>query len=1501
MASNKKDRVFTTSTLFICIIFLQLLAFCQSCDSGSCLEHGATCNATDICAANLTCTNYTSESLNHCLCNQSDYFVSNNSCVSVDTLKVSAVKVAVQGTNFITLSWTANNPYNKNVSYYMNTSNQSVLANATGGTIQNLLSGQSYKIKIVSSLSETYYPTMTTFEQYDNAKTMARYNESCSSTTICETGTQCLNSFCLCKDTEYRLNNLCHPKKNHGDECNRTEECFTQFECKSYQNSNKHCLCANNNYHTSSNNSCTSATQLQVKNPSVQRRTTSSMYITWSVNTGIPANVNYKIQAGSITSLTANSSGGNITGLSPGLQYTLWIISTLPAESYYPELNTNVSITYWTSNTYAGSCSDSTSDCVPGTTCLKPFNSSNTKSLCLCDSSNSYATDDHTCLSLSNLQVGDVTWTTETHSINFNWSTKHILRANATYAIINSTNSNTLVNTSSGATVASLTNLVPGTKYSLRIRSELPSDSYYNSLSFTGDVLDIVTFPAKPGKVYNVTQLSNTTTNGPYEYIIYFGASEGNVANYTFVIKYNGSVVDTLINSTPSVVSNKLTPARIYSYEITAKNTAGNVSEITTDTFSTSASPSDEPSNLQIPADNITADTAIVTWKMPNNPNGNITGYVLYVTYSNQSCLQVYYVGCMDCSVQNLATDKCQQFEITRKNYTQNDLNSHSSTISMEISKLDPYTNYTVVVLPYNDAGQGKQASQSFTTKVARASNLISVSLNATRNADKVGLDVTWIPGRFTGPTHYTIQLEQKISLSSNSYTINDTKEVVGYDKNFFYFPDLLGHWDYKVTVTANTSEGPSSPKVEGTKTLTKTPGLATFSITVDSVIATKVTISINCPKEKERNGIIMKYTVKKILLKPNINEPDNKLNQNISRISENENPCEVTQGLLTDITVERNYSVEVMTINQDYPGIFSEGFNFFVPAKLPIIPLGTDVVKLSNSKESTLDVTVCKDCVANDTQGKIQDLWLAVCAETAPCFSSKRKRAVDEVFNSTWSAAKASGFKIGYRTTPLDWLNQLRAFSNSEVPFTVGNNTKCNSGETGVICNGPLPSATKFKVFVFVCNNAGCTRESSSVLATQVEDSPDTAAIIGGVIGGFAILAILIAVIVIAVLYFRKRPKPSSHHPLWDIDTKKIKENRPIRIREFREEVRKLHKDSNLLFQGEFEDIKNLSARFPHTSDEAKREGNRVKNRYVDILPYDHTRVKLDIQPEDDDTMDFINANYIPGYTSVREYIATQGPMHCTIPDFWRMTWEQKCPVIVMLSDLQEQGKRKVDLYWPENLNEPINYGNIIVEMTNFSQLNKYIIRNFTISKGPDTRKVTHFFLPGWWDFSANLTTGDVLEFAKLVRQMTTPAQTGPIIVHCSAGVGRTGTFIALDYFMQFIEKHSLDESIDVFSYVMRMRNNRPRMVQAETQYIFIFDALDEIIAKKIKEEEERENEGTYQNVKVNEENVYANTKTAYDNEAFEPEYQNMSFGGQQNGSYTPSQNGSHQPTTSL
>ncbi|XP_070538207.1 receptor-type tyrosine-protein phosphatase beta-like isoform X2 [Ptychodera flava] len=285
----------------------------------------------------------------------------------------------------------------------------------------------------------------------------------------------------------------------------------------------------------------------------------------------------------------------------------------------------------------------------------------------------------------------------------------------------------------------------------------------------------------------------------------------------------------------------------------------------------------------------------------------------------------------------------------------------------------------------------------------------------------------------------------------------------------------------------------------------------------------------------------------------------------------------------------------------------------------------------------------------------------------------------------------------------------------------------------------------------------------------------------------------------------------------------------RPVRISNFADHYRLMAADSDYKFQEEYDDLRpvgtNFSTRIGEMAD------NKPKNRYSNILPYDHTRVKLQ-EADEDMSSDYINANYISGYNSPREYIATQGPLPTTKEEFWRMVWEQNTTTIVMITQCVEKGRVKCDHYWPFD-SDPTDYGDITVTMTSESALPEWTVRDFTLEKNRQIRAVRHFQFTAWPDHGVPETSDALLRFVRTVRGQI-PRSSGPSVVHCSAGVGRSGTFIALDYLLQHLAKKD-NEFVDVFRLVANMRQKRCFMVQTESQYIFIHRAVLDVLQGRV------------------------------------------------------------------
>ncbi|XP_018597847.1 receptor-type tyrosine-protein phosphatase T isoform X5 [Scleropages formosus] len=239
---------------------------------------------------------------------------------------------------------------------------------------------------------------------------------------------------------------------------------------------------------------------------------------------------------------------------------------------------------------------------------------------------------------------------------------------------------------------------------------------------------------------------------------------------------------------------------------------------------------------------------------------------------------------------------------------------------------------------------------------------------------------------------------------------------------------------------------------------------------------------------------------------------------------------------------------------------------------------------------------------------------------------------------------------------------------------------------------------------------------------------------------------------------------------------------------------------------------------------DTAKKDENRNKNRYGNIIAYstdDHTRVRLQLL-DGDPHSDYINANYIDGYHRPRHYIATQGPMQETVRDFWRMIWQENSASIVMVTNLVEVGRVKCVRYWPD---ETEVYGDIKVTLIETEPLAEYVIRTFTVQKKShhEIRELRQFHFTSWPDHGVPCYATGLLGFVRQVKFLN-PPDAGPIVVHCSAGAGRTGCFIAVDIMLDMAENEGV---VDIFNCIRELRSQRVNMVQTEEQYVFVHDAI--------------------------------------------------------------------------
>ncbi|XP_054906994.1 receptor-type tyrosine-protein phosphatase delta isoform X19 [Poeciliopsis prolifica] len=346
----------------------------------------------------------------------------------------------------------------------------------------------------------------------------------------------------------------------------------------------------------------------------------------------------------------------------------------------------------------------------------------------------------------------------------------------------------------------------------------------------------------------------------------------------------------------------------------------------------------------------------------------------------------------------------------------------------------------------------------------------------------------------------------------------------------------------------------------------------------------------------------------------------------------------------------------------------------------------------------------------------------------------------------------------------------------------------------------------------------------------------------------GPVLAVVFIICIVIAILLYKSKPDrkraenearkgslPNSkemplHHPTDPVELRRLNfqtpgmaNHPPIPIMELADHVERLKANDNLKFSQEYESI-DPGQQF--TWEHSNLEVNKPKNRYANVIAYDHSRVLLSAI-DGIPGSDYINANYIDGYRKQNAYIATQGALPETFGEFWRMIWEQRSAIIVMMTKLEERSRVKCDQYWPTRGTE--TYGLIQITLLDTVELATYCVRTFALFKNgsSEKREVRQFQFTAWPDHGVPEHPTPFLAFLRRVKACN-PPDAGPMVVHCSAGVGRTGCFIVIDAMLERI-KH--EKTVDIYGHVTLMRAQRNYMVQTEDQYVFIHDALQEAV----------------------------------------------------------------------
>ncbi|XP_013779211.1 tyrosine-protein phosphatase 99A-like [Limulus polyphemus] len=698
-----------------------------------------------------------------------------------------------------------------------------------------------------------------------------------------------------------------------------------------------------------------------------------------------------------------------------------------------------------------------------------------------------------------------------------------------------------------------------------------------------------------------------------------------------------------------------------------------------------------------------------------------------------------------------------------------------------QVIGLQPYTVYSFRILAVNAIGASQPSKPSYYIVTLREAPDGKPTILSAHNTSSSSIRLQWAPppkdtinGEFLG---YRIVYRPRDrpgvergrilrSPSLREYTIRNLKPFTQYLISLQVFnPEGRGP---PVSVAVMTEEGePSSPQ-----------NFTIFRIT-------NTTVRLHWAEPESPNGIVKGYNVHYMHWQPL---------QNKTRKEKVYNPTPEMNYVLTNLQPYTKYTIWVAAFTEKHQGESSNKIEMWTDVQGPSAP---NIMNLT--------------CHSLDT---IYVQW-----EQPEVFH----KSIDHYFVYYRSENSWDFKKIDVNATEQEkFISNLTTNTMYEVKVC---------GVTHSIMEHQKLYKGQFSESRKILLQSKCQSNFNSPLT---ESSVNAGLIAGIVCASFAFLLAIIFFILWrkyfqADYYYLDDPPGNRASPQLS-ETFEDPEYASIPVHQFADHVAKLHADGDHGFSREYQAIQqatDLDLSFQHS----QLTENKNKNRYVNIVAYDHSRVMLKALPGQKRLSDYINANYIDGYGKARAYIGTQGPLPSTFDDYWRMIWEQRVYIIVMITNLVERGRRKCDMYWPKEGTEV--YGIIQVKMICEVTMATYTLRTFTIrnlkikKKRSAERTVYQYHYTNWPDHGVPDHPLPVLSFVRK-SSASNPPNGGSIIVHCSAGVGRTGTYIVIDAMLKQISHR---QSVNVFGFLKLIRQQRNFLVQTEDQYIFIHDALLEAI----------------------------------------------------------------------
>ncbi|XP_036094570.1 receptor-type tyrosine-protein phosphatase delta isoform X34 [Rousettus aegyptiacus] len=821
-----------------------------------------------------------------------------------------------------------------------------------------------------------------------------------------------------------------------------------------------------------------------------------------------------------------------------------------------------------------------------------------------------------------------------------------------------------------------------------------------------------------------------------------------------------------------------LSPYSDYEFRVVAVNNIGRgppSEPVLTQT--SEQAPSSAPRDVQ--ARMLSSTTILVQWKEPEEPNGQIQGY------------RVYYTMDPTQHVNNWMKHNVADSQITT------------------IGNLVPQKTYSVKVLAFTSIGDGPLSSD---IQVITQTGVPGQPLNFKAEPEsETSILLSWTPPRSDTIANYELVYkdgehgeEQRITIEpGTSYRLQGLKP-----NSLYYF---------RLAARSPQGLGASTAEISA-RTMQSTVFAKNFH--VKAVMKTSVLLSWEIP---ENYNSAMPF---KILY------DDGKMVEEVDG--------RATQKLIVNLKPEKSYSF-VLTNRGNSAG----GLQHRVTAKTAPDVLRTKPAFIGKTNLDGMITVQLPEVPANEN---IKGYYIIIVplkksrGKFIKPWESPDEMELDELLKEI--SRKRRSIRYGREVELKPYI--AAHFDVLPTEFTLGDDK-----HYGGFTNKQLQSGQEYVFFVLaVMEHAESKMYATSpysdpVVSMDLDPQPITDEEEGliWVVGPVLAVVFIICIVIAILLYKRKRAESDSrkssipnskevpsHHPTDPVELRRLNfqtpgmaSHPPIPILELADHIERLKANDNLKFSQEYESI-DPGQQF--TWEHSNLEVNKPKNRYANVIAYDHSRVLLSAI-EGIPGSDYVNANYIDGYRKQNAYIATQGSLPETFGDFWRMIWEQRSATVVMMTKLEERSRVKCDQYWPSRGTE--THGLVQVTLLDTVELATYCVRTFALYKNgsSEKREVRQFQFTAWPDHGVPEHPTPFLAFLRRVKTCN-PPDAGPMVVHCSAGVGRTGCFIVIDAMLERI-KH--EKTVDIYGHVTLMRAQRNYMVQTEDQYIFIHDALLEAV----------------------------------------------------------------------